>query len=85
MMPSGFGLTFTERDLQMAKRVKVILGSLDFKLEGALQVVQAGDALRWFEEFIPNLEKNIFEMKSETKIPVKRKAKKPSASKEAAK
>lgn len=69
MKSTGFGLTFEELDLVMAKRVKDLLNTFDYKFEGALQVVQSSEAIVWFfKELVPKLEKNIFEMKDEQQV-----------------
>lgn len=69
MDASGFGLRFTEKDIKLANRVKVLLESVDYKMEGAVQVVQAAEAMTWFARLVPQMQSNILELVDETKVP----------------
>ena len=80
MEPTGFGLKFTDNDLLMAQRVKTVLDTFEFKLDGAKQVVEVAQALAWYVRLIPEMEKNVFELISQTKVPDKKEPKKGSRS-----
>lgn len=70
MKSTGFGVTFTERDLSMAKRIKETLDTVDYELKGGAQVILLAESVIWLiRELIPNIESNILELLKETKAP----------------
>lgn len=64
METTGNGMTFTDRDIIMAKRViGLMTKGRKFELE-LKEISMATDALRWFEsELLPGMEQCVLEIK----------------------
>lgn len=63
MESNGSGLTFTENDLIMAKRIIGLLNSTKFNLD-PLQMVQGAEALVWLQrDLVKGISDNIMEFK----------------------
>lgn len=69
MENSGGGVTFTAKDVTLAKRILMMLNSAEFKLDGK-QIVMATEAMMWFDKtLIKHMDENILELIGQHKNP----------------
>jgi hypothetical protein len=63
MNSNGSGVTFSEHDLVMAKRIIGLMNQVKYTLD-PLQIVQGAEAIMWFQrDLLKSIEENIMEVK----------------------
>lgn len=67
MENSGGGVTFTEKDLVLAKRIAAMIDAADFKV-GGVELIKSAEAVVWYvRDLMKHIEANILEVRKLTK------------------